>query len=598
MNPLEQQARSFFLRCRATPWQPRRVCIGGVRRQISQTTHTRASTQHTSHDLSSSPTEPTKPYYVTTPIYYVNAEPHVGHLYSLVLADVLKRWHDLKSPGSTLLTGTDEHGMKVQKAAEKADTDTSVFCAMNARKFKSLANKANIAYNRFIRTTDDDHKSAVETFFLQLQNKGYIYQAKHEGWYCVSDETFYPESQIHMIIEPQTGRKIYASKETGKEVQWTSEENYHFRLSDFRERLLKHYQDNPNFVVPTQRLNFIISEVESGLTDLSVSRPSSRLQWGVRVPGDNSQTIYVWLDALINYITMAGYPFVPRNPIETIWPPDCQVIGKDIIRFHCIYWPAFLMALDLPLPKQFLSHAHWTMNEEKMSKSLGNVVNPFHAMDRFGVDTMRYYMVRDGGYADDSSYENSFIIARYKKELQGTLGNSLSRLLNSKKWNIRECIDHMRPQLNLKPRKDLPEPWSLYIKKLYETTHSANEYMKSSDPRSALSRIMQVVIQVNQYIQEKEPWRLAESPRPEDQELLKEVIYYGVDHMRVVAILLQPFMPEKMKMALDMLGVRDEARDWGRRGMGKDFDYGIPKTDGGEVATSKSILFPPLSSSF
>ena len=488
--------------------------------------------------------------------------------------------------------------MKVQKAAEKASTNTSVFCTLNAHKFKNLANKANISYDRFIRTTDDDHKDAVAYFWTQLQQRGYIYRSKHEGWYCVSDETFYPESQIHMIIEPQTGRKIYASKETGKEVQWTSEDNYHFRLSDFRDKLLKHYEDNPDFIVPQQRMNFIKSEVERGLSDLSVSRPSSRLQWGIRVPGDDSQTIYVWLDALINYITMAGYPFVSKHPNEAIWPPECQVIGKDIIRFHCIYWPAFLMALDLPIAKQFLSHAHWTMNQEKMSKSLGNVVNPFHAMDRFGVDVVRYYMIRDGGYADDAAYENAFMIERYKKELQGGLGNLISRILRTKKWSLPECVESFRSSLKLKKPHEMPVHFQKQRSRMWDLSTAANIAMERSNPREALSHIMAMISHVNKYFQESEPWKLADSQDPDDQLALKQIIYSSADEVRVAAIMLQPFMPEKMKTALDMLGVRDDARQWHRARLGYDFKYGVPRTGIGSSGRGNGSLFPPLTSDF
>jgi methionyl-tRNA synthetase len=485
--------------------------------------------------------------------------------------------------------------MKVQRAAEKANTDAKVFCTQGSRRFLNLADAANVSYGRFIRTTDEDHKAAVEYFFLQLQQRGYIYQSKHEGWYCVSDETFYPESQIHMVIEPQTGRKIHASKETGKEVQWTSEVNYHFKLSEFRERLLQLYQDNPKFIVPIQRLNFIKAEVERGLSDLSVSRPSSRLSWGIRVPGDDSQTVYVWLDALINYITMTGYPSFSNHHTKAYWPPDCQVIGKDIIRFHTIYWPAFLMALDLPVPKRFLCHAHWTMNEEKMSKSVGNVVNPFHAMERFGVDTIRYYMVRDGGFADDASYENAFIIARYKKELQGGLGNMLSRILRSKKWNLGEVIEQLRPEVEY----NAPLlPWLQPLRmQMLEYSTGAEDAMDNANPRDALMHIMKTVTYVNKYFQEAQVWQKAESSDPSDQDDVKRIVYQSADCLRVAAILLQPFMPERMKVALDMLGVRDSARHLRRALIGHDMKYGVPRMAVGE-RRGEDTLFPPLTSEY
>src|ERR1700761_910689 len=359
----------------------------------------------------------------------------------MVLADVLKRWAQLRGDeGAKMLTGTDEHGMKVQKAAQKAKTDVKLLCDHHAEQFKNLADAANISYDRFMRTTDEDHKDVVRYVWEELNRNGYIYEAKHEGWYSVSDETFYPTTQIHKVLDPSTGLTKIVSIETGKDVEWTSETNYHFRLSAFQRPLLVHYKNNPGAIVPKQRMNFILDEIRSGLKDLSVSRPSSRLSWGIRVPGDESQTIYVWLDALFNYLTMTGYPFVNRNDPNMVWPPNCQVIGKDIIRFHTIYWPAFLMALNLPVTERFLTHAHWTMNNQKMSKSTGNGVNPFYAMDRFGVDCIRFYMAHNGGIVDDAMYENSFIAETYNHLLRGGLGNLIHRVFRSKNLDARAAV--------------------------------------------------------------------------------------------------------------------------------------------------------------
>lgn len=275
-----------------------------------------------------------KPYYITTPIFYVNAAPHVGHLYSMVLTDVLKRYQLLLRPDrpAYLLTGTDEHGMKVQQAAAKAGSEPKAFTDKGAAIFKQLAQAANISNDYFMRTTDADHRRAVEYAWTVLEERGYIYLSKHEGWYSVSDETFYPQSGVHLIVEPSTGRKIMASIETGKEVEWTSETNYRFRLSAFKEPLLQFYKENPDFIVPKSRMMEVVKAVEEGPEDLSVSRPSSRLTWGIRVPTDETQTIYVWLDALVNYITKAGYPWTPGKESALGWPADVQVIGKDIVR--------------------------------------------------------------------------------------------------------------------------------------------------------------------------------------------------------------------------------------------------------------------------
>ena len=419
--------------------------------------------------------------------------PHVGHLYTLVLTDIFKRWALLRGhQRAVLLTGTDEHGMKIQRAAQKANTDTKLFCDETMKQFDRLARKANISYDRFIRTTDPDHKEAVQHFWRELNHRGYIYEAKHEGWYSISDETFFPKSAVHLIRDPATGRKMMVSIETGREVDWTSETNYHFRLSAFQDRLLEHYERNPEFIRPSAKMNQVIQEVKAGLEDLSISRPVERLTWGIRVPNDDSQTIYVWLDALINYLTQAGYPFSDGKGEGTEWPPNVQVIGKDISKFHCIYWPAFLMALNLPLPRRILAHAHWTMNRAKMSKSAGNVGNPFFALDRFEVDTIRYYMAHDGGITDDADYENAYIIERYKKSLQGAIGNLVSRIMRGKRWNVRDCVQHGQHQELAAEAlgKD-------HRTRLLKIRAQTNHFFVDLNPRGALHQIMGVLHNVS-----------------------------------------------------------------------------------------------------
>jgi methionyl-tRNA synthetase len=358
----------------------------------------------------------------------------------MVLTDILKRWQVLKGRKAILCTGTDEHGMKIQQAAAAVNMPPKEFCDLNAEIFKNLAERVGLSNDHFIRTTDETHRDAVQYAWRILKSKGYIYQSKHEGWYCVSDETYYPESAIEKRLDPYTGKTFMASQETGKEVEWSSETNYHFRLSAFRDKLLEFYSENPEFVVPATRMKDVVKWVEAGLEDLSVSRPIERLSWGIRVPDDDTQTIYVWLDALINYITKAGYPWAPGKETSGGWPADVQVIGKDIVRFHCIYWPAFLMALGLEPQKQVLAHAHWTLGNRKMAKSTGNVVNPLLAMNRFGVDVMRFYLAHDGGIVNDSDYGNDLIVERYKKGLQGGLGNLASRIMRPKIWDVSNAI--------------------------------------------------------------------------------------------------------------------------------------------------------------
>lgn len=514
----------------------------------------------------------------------------------MVLADVFKRWHQLKGESAQLLTGTDEHGIKVQRAAELAGADTYTFCTQHASQFQSLADAADISYDRFFRTTDADHKEAVTHFWHELNRQGLIYEAKHEGWYCISDETFYPESQVQMVLDPATGEKIMASVETGKEVIWTSETNYHFRLSAFRDRLLKHYEEHPQFIVPRQRMNFIISEVESGLSDLSISRPKERLSWGIPVPDDPSQTIYVWFDALINYLTHTGYPYTaPGEP--SIWPADVQVIGKDIIRFHTIYWPAFLMAINLPVPKHYLSHAHWTMNTQKMSKSLGNVVNPFGAIKRFGVDALRYYMVRDGGFANDAPYENGLIVKRYKGELQGQLGNLLNRVTRSTLWDVEEsirwCLDEVNRDTEQKSQHVVD---FLQLRDvLSEAVAKSDSSMIDMNVRQATDAIVNIVDTANFRFQQAEPWKRVKDKDEDSQVAVRWAIFEAAECLRVAMILLQPFMPTKMTQGLDTLGVPLEARHWHEQLGNEPPVYGKPFMDlgKGKKGTAET-LFPPL----
>lgn len=360
--------------------------------------------------LSTQATNAPKPHYTTTPIFYVNSGPHIGHLHSIVLADVFSRWAGWRNKGwseppvaskfeSTertmpiLATGTDEHGIKIQKTADVKGTSPEELCDRFSMQFKKLADEAGAQYTRFVRTTDKDHIEAVNELWNQLERRGYIYKGTHEGWYAESDETFYPASQVIPVKE---GEKLMKSAETGSLVEWSSEDNYKFKLSEFQQPLLDWLKANPDAILPHSRRDSLIEELKLGLEDLSVSRPRTRLQWGIPVPSDKEHTIYVWLDALTNYLTVAGYPW-KDNTTRGCWPSDVQIIGKDIIRFHAIYFPAMLMALDLPLPKHFITHGHWTVQKEKMSKSRDNGIDPFTSINKFGRDEVRWFLCRLGG---------------------------------------------------------------------------------------------------------------------------------------------------------------------------------------------------------
>lgn len=537
----------------------------------------------------------------------------------MILADVLKRWQEMKGRKAVLLTGTDEHGMKIQRAAAKAGVDPKEFCDKGAEVFRDLGNRVDMSNEIFIRTTDTKHKEGVEYAWQMLEERGLIYESKHEGWYSVSDETFYPQPQVHLIVDPPTGRKIMASIETGKEVEWTSERNYHFRLSAFREKLLKFYEENPKYIVPKSRMDEVVRQVKTGLEDLSISRPAERLSWGVSVPTDPSQTIYVWLDALLNYATAVGYPFTPGKEAVGGWPADVQVVGKDIVRFHCIYWPAFLMALDLPLHKQVLTHAHWTLGKQKMAKSTGNVVSPFFALERFGIDAMRWYLIQEGGIADDADYDNSFIIEKYKKGLQGGLGNLVTRIIRGKNWNVQHAV-----QRYAHPSAEQADPAILQdidAARMYASIQAmpkeVDTLMQELYPNRALQKIMKLVYDTNAFVQQASPWTLVTQLRsamadttgkelydaaqegltPEVMEAqIDRSIYIAAETLRITGILLQPFMPESAKKQLDMLGVAGDRRTWEWCSVGQDETYGVPLMDIG--AGAKGNLFPALTSNF
>jgi methionyl-tRNA synthetase len=392
-------------------------------------------------------------------------------------------------------------------------------------------------------------------------------------------------------------------------VEWSSEENYHFRLSAFRDHLLEFFKSNPEWITPEYRMKEVVQAVESGLEDLSISRPSDRLSWGIRVPGDDSQTIYVWLDALMNYATKAGYPWTPGHEKAGGWPADCHVIGKDIVRFHCIYWPAFLMALGLPLPKKILTHAHWTLGGSKMSKSTGRVVDPFHALNRFGPDVMRFYMTSEGGIRDDASYDNQRIINMYNKFLNQQFGNLASRVTRGKKWSVRGAIQRMS-----ECPKDVWEegPGARFYKNSLSTIASEVEAsFDAYDPRQAASQICDFIRSVryqipsrcittdvdksNAFFQMSKPWdKVLHFGPGEPGEEVDKIVYLASEALRITGILLQPYMPNKASTLLEQLGVQPDRRTLEYCKPGADFDYGTPLVELG--VRQEGVLFPPLSS--
>uniref|UniRef100_D8Q4A5 Probable methionine--tRNA ligase, mitochondrial n=1 Tax=Schizophyllum commune (strain H4-8 / FGSC 9210) TaxID=578458 RepID=D8Q4A5_SCHCM len=488
-----------------------------------------------------------KPSYITTPIFYPNAVPHIGHLYSLVIADIFARYSRLRHPEKPtyFLAGTDEHGIKIQRAAEARGEEPLAFCDTLSAQFRRLSQAADISYTVFMRTTSEQHHRAVVDVWKRLDEKGLIYKAAYAGWYSVSDECFYTDAQVESVPDPKDPTKtIMISTETKNAVEWSSEENYMFRLSAFQDALLKHYKNSadangtrplPTRIYPPQAHAQIVDILENApLADLSISRPRSRLSWGVPVPGDPEHSIYVWFDALLVYLSGVGYPFkqdaagvFDQGAIaRSGWPPNLQVIGKDILRFHALYLPAVLVALNFPLPGRLLSHGHWTVEGRKMSKSLGNVADPFDAMERHGVDCVRYYLARVGGkFRDD--------VGEYAMGYHTAL-----------------CILVLSALATDDPLREL----HTIAKALPE---QVEERLLDMDVAGAITHITEALKLLNKIFGDVAPFQKTTSP-----EAAYNLHVVSVDLLRVVGVCLQPFAPKAAGVLLDALRVPEGKRSW------------------------------------
>jgi methionyl-tRNA synthetase len=480
-------------------------------------------------------------FYITTPIYYINAEPHLGHAYTTMMADATARAHRLMGESVFFLTGTDEHGQKVERAAQKAGLSPRQLADTVAQKFRDLVPLLNVSNDDFIRTTEPRHYAASQELWRRVKANGFLYKDKYEGWYCTVDEVFVPETQL------QDGRCPIC----GSAVEWIAEESYFFKLSAFHGRLLEHYRANPEFVVPAIRRNEMVAFLEGGLEDLSVSRTS--FKWGIPVPDDPAHVMYVWFDALTNYLTAAGFG-QDQGRFETWWPADVHLIGKEIVRQHAIYWPAFLMAAGLPLPRQVVSHGWWLMDGAKMSKSKGNVVRPHEYIERFGLDALRYFVFREMVFGQDASFGDEGFLTRYNADLANDLGNLVSRATTM----VHRYCNGMVPRADAVLAAHEPEQvLGLSVERLIGSVPNAVRGFQSS---AALRDIWEVIGATNRYIVTREPWVLAKSA--DRRPALETSLYVAADTLRVIAELLRPFVPGTAERTLRMLGVEPTPDSW------------------------------------
>ena len=523
-----------------------------------------------------------KTYYITTPIYYPSGKLHIGSAYTTIACDILARYHRLQGHDVFYLTGTDEHGLKIQERAESEGKTPKEFVDGQVADIKKLWKKLKISNDKFIRTTDEDHKEIVAKIFDKLLNQGDIYLDQYSGWYSVSDEEFFTESQLAEVYHDDSGKVIGGKAPSGHDVEWVSEESYFFRMSKYADRLLKYYEEHADFIQPESRKNEMINNfIKPGLEDLAVTRTT--FDWGVKVSNDPKHVVYVWIDALTNYITALGYDpdlgSFKNQPelFQKFWPADVHMVGKEIVRFHTIYWPILLMALDLPLPKQIFGHGWLLMKDGKMSKSKGNVVYPDFLVDRYGLDSLRYYLMREIPFGSDGVFTPEDYVTRTNSDLANDLGNLLNRTVAM----INQYFEGDIPTLKTE-KTELDQDLESVANESIEI------YSKSLDQLQfnlALQSIWKLISRTNKYIDETEPWVLA---REEKTTELSNVLAHLVESLRISGTLLRPFLVETPEKMAEQLGLELEVDlSWERLVFGK-----FP--EGRKVINKGEPLFPRL----
>ncbi len=503
-------------------------------------------------------------YFLTTPIFYPNGEPHIGHAYTAMASDAIARFRRLDGFDVRFMTGTDEHGLKMQQAAAAEGLAPIELADRNSARFREMMATLNISYDDYIRTTEPRHERSCQALWRAIEESRDIYLDKYEGWYSVRQEAYFAED------ETVVGADGVRREPLGSPVEWTEEETYFFRLSAYQDRLLDLYDRVPDFVLPRERLNEVASFVRGGLQDLSISRTT--FDWGIHVPGAPKHVMYVWIDALTNYITGVGYPDVNGDLFKRYWPADLHVIGKDILRFHAVYWPALLMAAGVEVPHRVFSHGFLLNRGEKMSKSVGNVVSPFDFVRQYGVDQIRYFFLREVSFGHDGSYNHDAIVARINADLANDLGNLAQRSLT---MIARQC-GGVLPAPAIFSAKD-----EAILAQADSMVGQARTAMETQQIHLALGAVWAVVADANRYFAGEAPWALAKT----DPQRQRTVLYVTAEVLRQIAILAQPVMPESAARLLDSLGVPANARDFAVLG-------GATRIAAGTVLPAPAAIFP------
>ncbi len=511
-----------------------------------------------------------EPYYITTAISYPNGRPHIGHAYEAIATDAIARFQRLQGRDVYFLTGTDEHGLKMAQAAREKGAPPAEFAEEMSACFKQMDDLLNISYDRFIRTTEPDHHKASQAIWEAMAAKGDIYLGRYEGWYSVRDEAYYGEEEL---VEADSGERLSPQ---GTEVEWTVEESWFFRLSAYQDRLLAHYEANPGFIRPEARRNEVLRFVEGGLSDLSISRTS--FDWGVKVPGSDNHVMYVWLDALTNYITGVGYP-EKGEAWDRYWPADVHVIGKDVVRFHAVYWPAFLMSADIALPKQVFGHGWLLSRGEKMSKSVGNVIDPNDLARAFGVDPLRYFLLREVTFGQDGSYSPEAIVARVNADLSNSFGNLAQRTLS---FIARNC-EGVLP----KAGKSDPADEALLSMVREVVRKDLPDHFQALALSQGIEAWLKAVFACNQYIDTQAPWAL----RKTDLDRMTAVLATLDVAIRDLAIAISPVIPGSAARLLDQMGIPEEERGFASFEDGSAYDRLVAS---GFKLASPTPIFPRL----